>query len=132
MNLWGWAAGLDFAAAALHLAIVWGGPAWYRFFGAGQGMAAMAARGHPWPAMVTLGIASVLALFGAYALTAGGHFSQLPMPTEVLWGITALYGLRGGLPLLLAPFLPTMRTPFALWSSGACVLFALAHLSIVW
>ena len=57
------AAFLDLVAALLHLAIVVGGPAWYRFFGAGEDMARMAERGHPWPTIVTMAIAMALTVF---------------------------------------------------------------------
>ena len=127
-NTWAWAAGLDFLAAALHLAIIAGGPAWYRFFGAGERMVKMASRGHPWPTAVTLAIALGLSLFGAYAMNAGGYFSGLPWPTPILWAITALFTLRAGVPLLLAPFMACMRSPFALWSSAICGVYAATHL----
>jgi hypothetical protein len=126
-NMWAWAAGLDFLAAALHLAIIAGGPAWYRFFGAGEAMARMASRGHPWPTAVTLIIALGLSLFGAYAMNAGGHFTALPWPTTTMWAITGLFALRAGVPLLLAPFMASMRSPFALWSSAICAVYAAAH-----
>lgn len=126
-NTWAWAAGLDFFAAAVHLAIIAGGPAWYRFFGAGESIANMASRGHPWPAILTLAIALGLALFGAYAMSAAGYFSQLPWSTPMLWAITAVFTLRAGIPLLLAPFMATMRNPFAIWSSAICALYAAAH-----
>lgn len=126
-NTWAWAAGLDFFAAALHLAIIAGGPAWYRFFGAGENMAKMASRGHPWPTIVTLAIALGLALFGAYAMSAGGYFNELPWPTPMLWAITALFTLRACVPLLLAPFMASMRSLFVLWSSGLCAVYAAAH-----
>lgn len=129
--IWLWAAALDFGAALLHLAIIVGGPGWYRFFGAGEHMATMAARGHPWPAMLTAVIASGLMLFGAYAMTAGGFFGQLPWPTTILWGITVIYGLRAIVPFLLAPFMVAMRTPFSLWSSAICAVFAAAHWEIL-
>lgn len=121
------AAGLDFIAATLHLAIIAGGPAWYRFFGAGEQMARLASRGHPWPAILTLGIAFGLSLFGVYAMTAGGYFDALPWPRTVLWGITAVYALRACAPLLLAPFVASLRTPFVFWSSGICGVYAIAH-----
>jgi len=35
---------LSFIASALHIAIIIGGPSWYRFFGAGESMASMAER----------------------------------------------------------------------------------------
>ncbi len=57
-NPWLIAAGvLSAAAALLHLAIVAGGPDWYRFFGAGEGMARMAERGLLRPTLITLAIA---------------------------------------------------------------------------
>src|SRR5882724_13062711 len=55
------------AAAVLHLAVIAGGPSWYRFFGAGERMAQMAARGSPRAALITVFIATVLAIWAAYA-----------------------------------------------------------------
>jgi len=127
MNAWTLAAGLDFLAAALHVGIVLGGPAWYRFFGAGERMARMAERRHPWPTVVTLAIASGLCVFGAYAMTAGGHFPALPLAREALMAITAIYALRAAVPLLLAPLMASMRTRFMIVSSLICGVYALAH-----
>ncbi len=127
MSAWVWAAGLDFVAAALHAGIVIGGPAWYRFFGAGERMAQMAERRHPWPTVVTLAIASGLCVFGAYAMAAGGHFPALPLPREALMAITAIYAVRAVVPLLLSPVMASMRTRFMIVSSLICAVFALAH-----
>jgi len=127
MSAWAWAAGLDFLAAAMHVGIVFGGPAWYRFFGAGEDMARMAERRHPWPTVVTLGIATGLCVFGAYAMTAGGHFPVLPWPREALMAITAIYAIRAVVPLLLSPLMPSMRTRFMVVSSLICGVYALAH-----
>ncbi|MDR7149729.1 CHASE2 domain-containing sensor protein [Hydrogenophaga palleronii] len=127
VSAWVWAAGLDFLAAALHVGIVLGGPAWYRFFGAGEAMARMAERRHPWPTVVTLAIATALSLFGAYAMTAGGHFPALPVPQAALMAITAIYAVRAFAPLLLVPVLAPMRTRFMIVSSLICGVYALAH-----
>lgn len=127
MSAWAWAAGLDFLAAALHVAIVLGGPAWYRFFGAGEAMARMAERRHPWPAVITLAIAAVLCVFGAYAIAGGGHLHALPWPREALMAITAIYALRALVPLLLSPFMVAMRTRFMVVSSLICGVYALTH-----
>lgn len=127
MSAWAWAAGLDFLAAALHVGIVLGGPAWYRFFGAGEHLARMAERRHPWPTLVTLAIASALCVFGAYAMTAGGYFSILPLPREALMAITAIYAVRAVVPLLLAPMMAPMRTHFMIASSLICGVYALVH-----
>jgi hypothetical protein len=127
VSAWGWAAGLDFLAAALHVGIVIGGPSWYRFFGAGEGMARMAERRHAWPTVVTLTIASGLCVFGAYAMTAGGYFPALPMPREALMVITAIYTVRAAVPLLLSPVMASMRTRFMVVSSLICGVYAIAH-----
>ena len=127
MSAWTWAAGLDFLAAALHVGIVFGGPAWYRFFGAGERMARMAERRHPWPTLVTLAIAAALCGFGVYAMTAGGWFPALPFPREVLMAITAIYTVRAAAPLLLSPVVAAMRTRFMIVSSLVCAVYALTH-----
>jgi putative oxidoreductase len=127
MSAWAWAAGLDYLAAALHVGIVLGGPAWYRFFGAGEAMARWAERGHPWPTVITLAISAALCVFGAYAMTAGGYFPALPMPREALLAITAVYAVRALVPLLMLPLMTAMRTRFMIVSSLICGVYALAH-----
>lgn len=122
------AAALDLVAALLHLAIIVGGPAWYRFFGAGEDLARMAERGHPWPTVVTAAIAAVLTVFALYTASLGGHgWQALPWQREGVWLITGIYTLRAAVPLLLAPMVRAMRTPFMLISSGVCALYAIAH-----
>ena len=55
MNRWLLLAGtMSGAASLLHLGVILGGPAWYRFFGAGEGMAHMAERGDPKAALTEL------------------------------------------------------------------------------
>ena len=72
----GW---LSLAAALLHLAVIVGGPDWYRFFGAGEAMARAAERGSWMPALVTLGIAGLLSVWAAYAFAAAGMIRRLPL-----------------------------------------------------
>ncbi|MEO7157093.1 MAG: hypothetical protein ABI039_06005, partial [Vicinamibacterales bacterium] len=57
------------AAALLHVAIILGGPAWYRFFGAGERMAQLASRGSAYPTLVTAAIAGVLGVWTLYAFS---------------------------------------------------------------
>lgn len=122
------AATLDLLAALLHLAIIAGGPAWYRFFGAGDDLARMAERGHPWPTLVTTAIAAGLTVFALYTFSLDGRCCHvLPWRREVVWLITGIYTLRAAVPLLLAPWVRAMRTPFMLISSGVCALYAIAH-----
>jgi hypothetical protein len=59
-------------ASLLHVGIILGGPDWYRFFGAGERMARLAARGSAYPTAVTAAIAAILAVWMLYALSARG------------------------------------------------------------
>ena len=121
-------AGLSAIAAALHVAIVIGGPSWYRFFGAGEQFASAAANGRRWPAIITLGIACMLGLWAAYALSGAGVIRPLPFLKLALVLITSLYLLRG---LVLVPALLFARssvTPFVFWSSAICIGYGAFHL----
>jgi len=122
------------AAAATALAgllhagcIVFGAP-WYRFFGAGERMAELAASGSLYPTLVSSAIVVVLALWSAYALSGAGVIAHLPLLRLGLCVITAVFLLRGlaGIPLA---FLQTGRPPtFWWWSSAICLAIGLLHL----
>lgn len=101
--------GLSAGAAALHLAIIAGGPGWYRFFGAGEKLARAAERGSPVPAVWAAGIAGALGLAAAYAWSGAGVMRPLPLARPALLTISAAYLLRG---LVLFPAL-------AAWLDGA-------------
>ena len=116
-NLWliagGW---LSVAASLLHIGCIIGGPDWYRFFGAGEGMARAAERGEIYPTLVTFGIAAILAIWAAYAFAGAGVIRRLPLMKAALVAISAIYLLRG---LALVPIAlnPAAQTPFNIWSS---------------
>lgn len=121
------AALLSAAAALLHLAVIAGGPDWYRFFGAGEEMALMAERGSPVPALVTLAIAAVLAIWSAYALAGAGRIRRLPLMRTALVAISAIYLLRG---LILLPALavnPDRVDAFMRWNSLIVLAYGLAY-----
>jgi hypothetical protein len=121
-------AGLSAIAALAHVAIVIGGPAWYRFFGAGEGMARLASQGSWYPALITLAIALVLASWSAYALSGAGWLPELPHVRLALVAITAVYLLRGVGGLFLAFFAPGGNSPaFWVWSSVICLAFGAVH-----
>ena len=119
---------LSAVAALLHLGIIAGGPAWYRFFGAGERFARAAAEGRWYPTVVTLGIAAVLFLWSAYALAGAGVVGRLPLLKAALVGITAVYLVRGiaFAPLVLAK--GGALTPFVVWSSLICFGYGMVHL----
>jgi hypothetical protein len=127
------AGALSFLASIIHLAIIVGGPSWYRFFGAGERMAVMAEQGLLQPTLITFAVSVVLALWGAYAWSAAGVFFNLPLLKVGVIIITIIYLLRGILGLL-APFLSNHpqiaqnSTSFWVWSSIICLVFGLIHL----
>ncbi len=122
---------LSALASALHLACIAGGPAWYRFFGAGTRIVRMAERG--WGAVpITLLIAGVLAVWSAYALSGAGVLPRLPLLQAALVAITAAYLARG---LVVVPMLivrPTMVTAFWWWSSAIVLAYGVVHAVGTW
>jgi hypothetical protein len=122
-------------ASLLHIAIIAGGAKWYQFFGAGKKFTQAAEQGHGWHDVVTLGIASVLAVWAAYALSAAGTGLLTPLPAYkvVLSLITAIYLLRGlaGFALLLSPK-RSYSTQFIVVSSLICLAIGAAHAVGVW
>ena len=119
---------LSAIAALLHLGIIAGGPAWYRFFGAGERLARAAEQGRRYPDTITLGIAAVLFTWSAYALAGAGVIGPLPLSKAALVAITAVYLVRGVAygPLVLAK--GGRVTPFVVWSSLICFGYGLVHL----
>jgi hypothetical protein len=115
------------AASLLHLACVAGGPDWYRFFGAGERMARMAARGHWYPAVLTLCIAAVLGAWALYAWSGAGLIRRLPLLRPGLCVITGVYLLRALAFVPLQPFFPGNSAAFWYWSSGICLGLGLLH-----
>ena len=123
---------LSAVAALMHLAIIAGGPAWYRWFHAGEAIARMAERGEAQAWLVTLSIAAVLAVFAAYAFAAADVLPRLPLMRLALLGITAIYLLRG---LALVPLLvwrPQLVDSFILWSSFVVLVYGIVHAVGTW
>lgn len=121
-------------AALLHVAIIAGGPDWYRFFGAGERMAQQAALGSPYPAIVTAGIAAVLAVWALYGLSGAGVIRPLPLLRLALVLIAAVYLLRGvlGIPVVLLvddPYTMQLRAkmPFMVVTSAICLGLGLCY-----
>jgi hypothetical protein len=124
---------LSLAAAALHLACIVGGPDWYRFLGAGEGMARAAARGDWRAAAITTGIAALLALAAAYAFSGAGLIARLPLLRVGLVVISAVYLLRG-LVVLMPSTLgrPDLTMTFLIWSSLIVLVYGLVHAIGTW
>ncbi len=121
------AGSLDLAAAALHLACIVGGPDWYRFFGAGEEIARAAERGSPIPAVITVGIACVLTVWGLLAFSAAGLIGKLPLRRLCLVLISLVYLVRGVGPFAAAVATGWAMDAFWIWSSLICLGCGLAH-----
>lgn len=126
-------AGLSAAAAVLHLACIAGGGDWYRFMGAGEAIARAAEQGSPVPALLTFGIATVLGIWAAYALSGAGRIRRLPLLRTGLVVISAVYLLRG-----LMLFVPSalgrqdLSPAFIFWSSAIALVYGLAYAIGTW
>ena len=120
------------SAAALHIGVIFGGPDWYRAFGAGEAMAAMAQAGSITPTLITLFITGVLTGWGLYALSGAGVIRRLPLLRSFLCIICGIYCIRGMFGAVLpfisnAPEVQALGISFWLWSSGICLAIGLFH-----
>lgn len=123
---------LSAAASLLHIACIFGGPDWFRFFGAGERIARMAERDWWRPAPVTLLIAGVLAVWAAYAFSGAGLLARLPLLRVALVAITAVYLLRGLVIVPMAALRPDLLSPFALWSSAIVLVYGIVYAIGTW
>lgn len=132
-NPWLLAGGALSAMASLaHLAVIVGGPRWYAFFGAGKRMVRLAEQGAPSAALITLGIAVVLAIWSAYALSGAGLLPRLPFLRLGLVAISAVYLIRAVV-FVPAVIIQTGQAGAFAWVSSAIVLvFGLAYAIGTW
>ena len=119
-------AALSAVAALLHVGCLVFGASWYRFFGAGERMAQLAAAGNWRPTLITSGIVLVLAAWSVYALSGAGVVPRLPLVRTALCIITGIYMLRG---LAGFPIAASSGSAFWWWSSAICLAIGLVHLT---
>jgi len=133
-NVWliagGW---MSLAAAVLHIACIVGGPDWYRFLGAGEPIARAAERGSWGPPLMTLGIASMLTIWAAYAFSGAGLIPRLPLMRTALVAISGIY-LARGLIIFYPPLLgrSDLSLAFMLWSSLIVLALGIAYAIGTW
>ncbi len=118
------------AAGLLHFAIIAGGAQWYRYFGAGEEAALLAAQGAIGNTLRTAGIAVVLLLFGFYAVDIARGGRRLPWRRTILAGVATVFVLRGllGIPLVLlgtGPYLDELRQRMGFVVSTSAVALAI-------
>ncbi len=117
---------LSLLVAILHIIIVFIGAEGYRFFGAGEQMAKMAEQGSWIPAIVTLAIAVVFAIWAAYAFASAGLVAKMPLQKTALVAISAIYIIRA-LAVLALVIKPELATSFNIWSSLTSLLIGLFY-----
>lgn len=115
------------SAALVHFGCIVFGASWYRFLGAGEGMARMAERGESHPTLMAAGIGAVLLIWALYALSGAGVVRRLPLLRTVLCAITAVYLLRGVAFVAIQPLFPGNTLTFWLVSSGICLAIGIVH-----
>jgi len=121
--------------ALLHLATIIGGPDWYRFMGAGEGMAQMAEDGLAYPSIVTSVIALILFIWSAYAFSGAGIIKRLPLLKTGLVLISAVLMIRALFGIVIVtyiehPYLNELQTrpTFMLITSLICLVFSMFYI----
>ena len=114
-------------AALLHIAIIIGGPQWYRFFGAGEELASMAEKGLWYPAVLTFGIAVVLFLWALYAFSGAGLVRRFPLLKAGLVVISAVYLIRGLAFIPAYIVSPEIVDDFLIWSSLISLVYGFSY-----
>lgn len=112
-------------AALAHAGCILFGADWYRFFGAGEQMAQLAAQDHWYPTVATSVITFILLLWACYALSAAGVIRRLPFTRLALVLISSILLLRGLTFVWLMPLFPGNSLLFWLVSSGVCLLMGI-------
>jgi len=116
-------------ASFLHIAIIFGGADWYRFFGAGEEMAVMSEQGSIYPTIITSIIALLLAISSIYAISGAGLIRKAPFLKTILSLLTFAFLARGliGIPVVLfasSDYMSELATDmtFMIISSLICVV----------
>jgi hypothetical protein len=121
------------AACLLHIGCIFGGPDWYRFFGAGEVLARAAERGSPVPAVTTAIIAAILAGWAAYAFSAAGSILRLPFIRTALIAIAFVLLARSTMVFVPSVWAPENRTiAFMFWTSFICFLMGMCFALGTW
>lgn len=126
------AAWMSVAASVLHLAVIIGGPDWYRFFGAGEEMARAAERGSPVPTIMTIIIAGILAGWAVYAFGAAGVIRRMPLMRTALLAIAAVLIARSLLAFVPQVWAPEQTIAFRIWSSAICFVMGACFAIGLW
>lgn len=112
--------------ALLHIAIIFGGPDWYRFWGAGEQIATMEENGSLLPDILTFLLVILFLICGLYTYSGAGLIRRLTLLKTGLVTISSIYTIRGLL-LVIDIFGPEKLTIFMLWTSIISFIAGLTH-----
>tara|TARA_Y100001956_G_C4123820_1_gene188969 strand:+ start:1933 stop:2352 length:420 start_codon:yes stop_codon:yes gene_type:complete len=118
---------LSALAAVMHLGCIYFGAPWYRFFGAGEQMAQLAEQGSNKPAFITSGIVLMLCIWPAYAFSAAGLITKLPLLKTALILITLIYTARGVAGFFFINNPMGRSSEFWIGRSVICLSFGVVH-----
>ena len=123
-------AGCSTFVAALHMAILIVGPAWYRYFGAPSLAARIEAGAALVPVLLTVGVAAVFVIWACYALSGAGAIRRLPLLRAGLYTIAVIYLLRGAqvvaeVVALMRGAIPPRFAVFSAFSAVAGLIYLL-------
>ena len=116
------------AAGVAHLACIVGGPDWYRFFGAGEGMARAVEQGRWQPHVITAVIAIVLFGRAWFAFAAAGQVPRPPLLRIGLIAITLVLLLRAAAAFVPGVWRAEHSPTFIIVSSLIVLVLGLAFL----
>lgn len=118
---------LSFLAGLLHIAVIIGGPEWYRFFHAGDVLVNLARQGSPLPDIITAGIALMLFFWGIAAFSGAGLITPIPWLRPILMVIAGIYLLRGVAIIPLLFFAPQRIDTFMIVTSAISLIIGLSY-----
>ncbi|MDQ6809720.1 MAG: hypothetical protein M3Z64_09925, partial [Verrucomicrobiota bacterium] len=90
-----WCGVTSLLGGLLHVAIIFGGPTWYAFFGAPATIVRMARAGALYPTIFCLVVAALLLLCASYAFAGAGVIRRLPFLRTALVLIGTVFTIRG-------------------------------------
>ena len=118
----GW---MSVAASLSHFLCIIGGPDWYRFMGAGEGIAKAAEAGSWTPAILTAIIATIIMGWAAYAFSAIGILPRLPLLKTGLVLISGVLLIRSCAYFFRESWRADLSHDFMAWSSAITLVMGL-------
>ncbi len=118
---------LTIIVGVLYLAVIVGGPDWYRLFGLGELAASQVEQGQFKPQALTFVLAITLITWGCYAFSGAGFLKRLPLLKPSLVWITIIFLIRGVAFVPAYIFNPESVDNLIIVSSFLCLTFSITY-----